>query len=194
MTGRLVVVGTGIGAARLTAEARAAIEAADELLYLIPDAISVHAVRQLNPRSRSLEHCYIEGEHHREAYGRMVEAILEPVRAGRNVCAAFYGHPGVFVLPSHEAVKQARLEGFEATMLPGISPRTACSPTSVSTRPRRTARATRRPGSSSGVPRSSRGRRSSCGRSAWSAPPTTRPKPSRRGSPSSSTSSGALPR
>ena len=121
MTGRLVVVGTGIGAARLTAEARAAIEAADELLYLIPDAISVHAVGQLNPRSRSLEHCYVEGEHRREAYARMVEAILEPVRAGRNVCAAFYGHPGVFVLPSHEAVKQARAEGFEATMLPGIS-------------------------------------------------------------------------
>ena len=51
----------------------------------------------------------------------MVEAILDPVRDGRNVCAAFYGHPGVFVLPSHEAVKQARSEGFEAMMLPGIS-------------------------------------------------------------------------
>ena len=76
MTGRLVVVGTGIGAARLTDEARAAIEAADELLYLIPDAISVHAVRQLNPRARSLEHCYVEGEHRRAAYARMVETIL----------------------------------------------------------------------------------------------------------------------
>ena len=75
MTGRLVVVGTGIGAARLTAEARAAIEAADELLYLIPDPVSVHAVGQLNPRSRSLEHCYVEGEHRRKAYARMVETI-----------------------------------------------------------------------------------------------------------------------
>jgi len=121
VTGRLVVVGTGIGAARLTAEARAAIEAADELLYLIPDPVSVHAVGQLNPRSRSLEHCYVEGEHRRNAYARMVETILAPVRDGRNVCAAFYGHPGVFVLPSHEAVKQARSEGFEAMMLPGIS-------------------------------------------------------------------------
>ena len=156
MTGRLVVVGTGIGAARLTAEARAAIEAADELLYLIPDAISVHAVGQLNPRARSLADCYVEGEHRRKAYARMVETILDPVRAGRNVCAAFYGHPGVFVLPSHEAVKQARAGGVRGddaardlgrglpVRRPGRRPR-----------PRRAARATRRPDSSSAVPRSS---------------------------------------
>ena len=121
MTGSLVVVGTGIGAARLTAEARAAIEAADQVLHLIPDPVSIRAVEQLNARSRSLGDCYVEGEHRRAAYARMVEAILEPVRAGERVCAAFYGHPGVFSLPPHEAIKQARLEGFEATMLPGIS-------------------------------------------------------------------------
>ena len=121
MTGSLVVVGTGIGPARLTAEARAAIQAADQVLHLIPDPISVLAVEQLNTRARSLEHCYVEGEHRRAAYARMVEEILEPVRAGERLCAAFYGHPGVFVLPSHDAVKQARREGFEAVMLPGIS-------------------------------------------------------------------------
>jgi uncharacterized protein YabN with tetrapyrrole methylase and pyrophosphatase domain len=121
VTGSLVVVGTGIGAAQLTAEARAAIEAADEVLYLIPDPISIYAVEQLNAHSRSLEHCYVEGEHRREAYARMVEAMLEPVRRGRRVCAAFYGHPGVFVHPTHEAVKRARTEGFPAQMLPGIS-------------------------------------------------------------------------
>lgn len=121
MTGRLVVAGTGIGAARLTLEARAAIEAADEVLYLVPDAITVHAIEQLNPRASSLEHCYVEGEHRRAAYARMVESILEPVRAGSHVCAAFYGHPGVFALPTHDAVAQARREGFPAEMLPGIS-------------------------------------------------------------------------
>jgi uncharacterized protein YabN with tetrapyrrole methylase and pyrophosphatase domain len=121
LTGSLVVVGTGIGAARLTAEARAAIEAADEVLYLVPDSISTHAIVQLNARSSSLEHCYVWGEHSHAASTRMVEAILARVRDGRSVCAAFYGHPGVFVLPSHEAVKQARREGFDATMLPGVS-------------------------------------------------------------------------
>ena len=120
--GSLVVVGTGIGVARLTAEARAAIAAADEVLYLIPDPISVHAVEAAEPAlALTREHCYVEGEHRREAYARMVEAILEPVRAGRSVCAAFYGHPGVFVLPSHEAVKQARRRASTPTMLPGIS-------------------------------------------------------------------------
>ena len=99
LTGSLVVVGTGIGAARLTIEARAAIEAADQVLHLIPDPISVAAVERMNARSRSLGDCYVEGEHRRAAYARMVEAILEPVRAGERVCAGFYGHPGIFVLP-----------------------------------------------------------------------------------------------
>ena len=121
MTGSLLVVGTGIGAARITAEARAAIEAADQVLYLVPDPISVYAIEALNGSSTSLEHCYVEGEHRRAAYARMVEAIMAPVREGASVCAAFYGHPGVFVLPSHDAIKQARSEGFAAEMLPGIS-------------------------------------------------------------------------
>jgi uncharacterized protein YabN with tetrapyrrole methylase and pyrophosphatase domain len=121
VTGSLVVVGTGIGAAQLTLEARAAIEGAGEVLYLIPDPVSVAAVEQLNSCTSSLASCYVEGEHRRAAYARMVEAILDPVRRGTRVCAAFYGHPGVFVLPSHRAVQQARAEGFEARMLPGIS-------------------------------------------------------------------------
>ena len=65
--------------------------------------------------------CYEEGASHRAAYERMAEAILEPVRAGKRVCAVFYGHPGVFVLPSHDAISRARAEGFDATMLPGVS-------------------------------------------------------------------------
>jgi hypothetical protein len=43
------------------------------------------------------------------------------VRRGRRVCAAFYGHPGVFVMPAHEAIRRARAEGHEAEMLPGVS-------------------------------------------------------------------------
>jgi uncharacterized protein YabN with tetrapyrrole methylase and pyrophosphatase domain len=37
------------------------------------------------------------------------------------VCAVFYGHPGVFVYPSHRAIERARQEGFAASMCPGIS-------------------------------------------------------------------------
>jgi uncharacterized protein YabN with tetrapyrrole methylase and pyrophosphatase domain len=51
----------------------------------------------------------------------MVGRILSAVRAGLEVCGAFYGHPGVFATPTHRAVWQARREGFHARMLPGIS-------------------------------------------------------------------------
>jgi precorrin-2 methylase len=46
---------------------------------------------------------------------------MTAVREGLNVCAAFYGHPGVFVYASHQSIRLARAEGFEAQMLPGIS-------------------------------------------------------------------------
>jgi Tetrapyrrole (Corrin/Porphyrin) Methylases len=51
----------------------------------------------------------------------MVEEILAPVRNGKRVCAVFYGHPGVYVNPSHEAVRRAREEGYEARMFPAVS-------------------------------------------------------------------------
>jgi uncharacterized protein YabN with tetrapyrrole methylase and pyrophosphatase domain len=47
--------------------------------------------------------------------------MLREVRDGKQVCAAFYGHPGVFVDPSHRAVAQARAEGYPAELLPAIS-------------------------------------------------------------------------
>ena len=121
VSGSLIVVGAGIGFARITLEARAAIAAADEVLYLVPDPVSATGIEALNPSARSLHGLYEEGVSHRAAYERMAEAILEPVRAGKRVCAAFYGHPGVFVLPSHEAISRARAEGFEASMQPGVS-------------------------------------------------------------------------
>ena len=105
----------------MTLEARAAIAAADEVLYLVPDPVSASGIEALNPSARSLHGLYEDGVSHRDAYERMAEAILEPVRAGKRVCAAFYGHPGVFVLPSHDAIARARAEGFDATMLPGVS-------------------------------------------------------------------------
>jgi hypothetical protein len=51
----------------------------------------------------------------------MADTILAEVRAGKTVCAAFYGHPGIFACISHMAIADARAEGFHAEMLPGIS-------------------------------------------------------------------------
>lgn len=41
----------------------------------------------------------------------MIERILQSVRSGGMTCAIFYGHPGVFVYPAHEAIRRARAEG-----------------------------------------------------------------------------------
>ncbi|KAF2233842.1 hypothetical protein EV356DRAFT_416528, partial [Viridothelium virens] len=47
--------------------------------------------------------------------------MLREVRNGFYVVGVFYGHPGIFVNPSHRAIAIARQEGHQAFMLPGIS-------------------------------------------------------------------------
>lgn len=51
----------------------------------------------------------------------MAEIMLESVREGNLTVAVFYGHPGVFVTPTHRAIYIAREEGFSAKMIPGVS-------------------------------------------------------------------------
>lgn len=120
--GALTVVGTGIQIGlQLTPESRAAIDAADELLYLNAEPLADRWLASLHPHARSLASLYRVGAERDEVYEAIVEAVLEPVRAGGRICAAFYGHPGVFVRPSHEAIRRARDEGFAARMLPAVS-------------------------------------------------------------------------
>ncbi len=120
--GSLIVVGTGIQfAGQMTIEARAHIKQAEKVLFLVFDPITADWIKDINPSAESLYPCYQQGESRMIAYERMIERILCEVRKGLRVCAAFYGHPGVFVYPSHAAIKQARLEGYSVKMLPGIS-------------------------------------------------------------------------
>lgn len=120
--GSLIVVGTGIRLAQqCTPEARDAIEAADVVFAVVPDAIAEHWLGTLNTNLVSLQPFYGGERTRAETYEAMTDAIVDGVRAGKRVCAVFYGHPGVFVTPSHEAVRRARAEGFDAHLLPGIS-------------------------------------------------------------------------
>jgi uncharacterized protein YabN with tetrapyrrole methylase and pyrophosphatase domain len=120
--GSLTIVGTGIQlGVHLTPEARAAIEQADEVLFVVADTLTAAWLQELNPKARSLASLYSPGKYRLDTYNEMVEEILAGVRAGKDVCVAFYGHPGVFVYPGHEAVGRARAEGFSARMLPAIS-------------------------------------------------------------------------
>jgi uncharacterized protein YabN with tetrapyrrole methylase and pyrophosphatase domain len=120
--GSLTIVGSGIQAVRqFTLESKQAIEQADKVLYLVTDPISEMWIEKMNPNSESLMHYYTQGKSRFDTYKEMTANILKYVREGLNVCAIFYGHPGVFVAPSREAIKIAQNEGFDAHMLPGIS-------------------------------------------------------------------------
>jgi uncharacterized protein YabN with tetrapyrrole methylase and pyrophosphatase domain len=121
-SGSLTVVGTGIQlGTHLTREARVLLESADVVLSVVAEPGMQAVLEDLNPQTQSLHHLYEVGESRREAYAAMAEEILRHVREGKNVVAAFYGHPGVFVAPSHEAIRMARAEGYRATMLPAVS-------------------------------------------------------------------------
>jgi uncharacterized protein YabN with tetrapyrrole methylase and pyrophosphatase domain len=85
------------------------------------DPVTQRWLSRLNANTVSLQTHYRRGKSRLRSYEEMVEAILTAVRAGKKVCAAFYGHPGIFVRPSHRAIERARAEGFEARMLPGVS-------------------------------------------------------------------------
>src|SRR5262245_45102016 len=120
--GSLTIVGTGIQVnVQTTPEARAAIEQAEKVLYLVANRPTGYWIGRLNPTAESLEHFYEPGKNRFVAYQVIVDHILMYVRQELRVCVVFYGHPGVFVYSSHEAIRRARDAGFAARMLPGIS-------------------------------------------------------------------------
>src|SRR5215210_7816051 len=101
--GQLVVVGTGLRTTgHLTTEAIAWVQAADKVLYVVGDPVAEEVLHSLNPDgAESLQGLYDEGKQRLQTYHEMVDRILRNVRSGLRTCAAFYGHPGVFVYPSH---------------------------------------------------------------------------------------------
>ena len=120
--GSLVVVGTGIKAVtQTTLESVAAIESADVLYYSVADPTTEHWLRKLQPNAISLTPLYGINKDRRVTYAEMVQTIVGAVRGGARVCAAYYGHPGVFADPAHRAIAVLRSEGFSARMLPGVS-------------------------------------------------------------------------
>jgi Protein containing tetrapyrrole methyltransferase domain and MazG-like (predicted pyrophosphatase) domain len=121
--GSLIVVGTGIRTVgHLTMEAVAWIRQADRVLYVVGDPVAEAMLKDLNPAgAESLTGMYAVGKPRIQTYNEMVDRTLECVRAGMLTCMACYGHPGVFVYPSHESIRRARAEGYSARMLPGIS-------------------------------------------------------------------------
>jgi uncharacterized protein YabN with tetrapyrrole methylase and pyrophosphatase domain len=123
--GSLVFVGTGLQlAGQISVLSRSYIENADRVFSIVPDGFAEQWLISLNPNHTSLQSYYSQGDevkNRRDTYKQMVEAMLVAVRRGEQVVCALYGHPGVFACVSHLAIAQARAEGFESYMEPGIS-------------------------------------------------------------------------
>lgn len=120
--GSLACVGTGMMlGAHIGPRARSTIEQADVVFAAVSDPLVELWVQQMHHDVRSLQPFYREGKSRYDTYREMVEAMLAEVRAGKRVCGAFYGHPGVFARVPHDAIAQARREGYGASMEPGVS-------------------------------------------------------------------------
>ncbi|KAG8683510.1 hypothetical protein FRC08_014248, partial [Ceratobasidium sp. 394] len=121
--GSLTIAGSGIaGVSHMTLQTLSYLKSADKVYYIVCDAVT-EAFIQDNSKGNyfGLSAFYDKDKHRYKSYVQMSEAMLKDVRAGQDVLGIFYGHPGVFVSPSHRALTLARREGYDAKMLPGIS-------------------------------------------------------------------------
>lgn len=120
--GTLVIVGTGITVAgQLTTIAKNHIKQADIVYAAVPNEPGIAFIRSLNANTHTLTDLYQLGKSRLKTYQEMIDRILVAVEAGNKVCAAFYGHPGVFVDPTHKAMTYLKDKGYSVKMEPGIS-------------------------------------------------------------------------
>ena len=121
--GELIIVGSGIvGDAHLTIESKKEIELSDVVYYCVADKFTEELVIELTgQKAISLHDLYRPEKLRRQTYHEMAEQLLSDVRNGNRVCGVFYGHPGVFAYPTHQAIRLARAEGYQAKMLPAVS-------------------------------------------------------------------------
>ncbi|ABC29919.1 conserved hypothetical protein [Hahella chejuensis KCTC 2396] len=118
--GELIILGTGIETIGVSVGDIRLIEEADKVLYCVADPATVVWLKQLRPDALDLYVLYGEDKVRYTTYMQMTEAQLYWVREGLKVVVVFYGHPGVFVLSTHRAIKLARREGYKATMKAGV--------------------------------------------------------------------------
>lgn len=121
-SGSLTIAGAGIRPGlHATRESIARIRSADKVLYLLAEITPITWLEELNPSAEPLDDLYRADRPFAEIYEDIVGRILDHVRKPQEVCVVFYGHPSVFDRTSHDAVRRARAEGFEARILPGIT-------------------------------------------------------------------------
>ena len=120
--GILAVVGSGIKAVcDFTTEAISLIKHADKVFYCVADPVTEVYIKSLSPDAQDLYVFYSNNKERYHTYVQMAEVMLREVRKGLKVVTVYYGHPGVFVLPSHRAVQIARKQGLRAFLVPAVS-------------------------------------------------------------------------
>jgi len=120
--GRLACVGLGMTlGSHLTPLARSHIVQADVVFAALSDAIAEEWLKRMHPDVRSLQPYYAEGKPRMQTYREWVALMMAELRAGKRVCGVFYGHPGIFAWSPHKVIEEARAEGYDAHMEPGIS-------------------------------------------------------------------------
>jgi uncharacterized protein YabN with tetrapyrrole methylase and pyrophosphatase domain len=118
----LTVVGSGIKfLSHLTNEAKIYMEQSDKILYLVNEPAMKEWIKNKFPYSESLDTLYVSHHLRSHCYRAIKDYILSHLYQQQRVCVVIYGHPTVFSQPALEAVKQAKQEGYDAIILPGIS-------------------------------------------------------------------------
>ncbi|NVJ50494.1 MAG: methylase [Gammaproteobacteria bacterium] len=120
--GYLYVVGTGLNTLNhITQEAKRHIAQSEHVFHLVPDPLGLSLLKSLNSNLHYLGDCYALTTDRIAAYQLMVKRVMTQLTTAHKVCVVFYGHPGIFVSPSHALIQQAKEQGYVAQMLPGIS-------------------------------------------------------------------------
>ncbi|HKM83844.1 MAG TPA: SAM-dependent methyltransferase, partial [Candidatus Acidoferrum sp.] len=100
--GSLTIIGTGIKAVgQITSEGQHYLEQAQKVLYLVADPVTERWIKRLNHTAESLYGYYGDDKPRSKTYQEMADRIVYYVRKNIHVCAAFYGHPGIFVVIAH---------------------------------------------------------------------------------------------
>jgi hypothetical protein len=137
MTGTLIVVGSGIqSVGHITLEAQGWIKSADKVLYAVVDPVTAAYIKMIaKPGSEPEDLKDYYPDHLTNPYPEQItdtvvaniaNRIVYWVNQGLNVCAVFYGHPGMLVDPAHKVMVWARNQSLGhdqslGRMLPGIS-------------------------------------------------------------------------
>lgn len=118
----LIIVGSGIKfMSHLTIEAKACIEQADKVLYLVNEPAMQEWIQQTNPTAESLDPLYTKNLLRNDNYLLIARYIIENLKNFQTLCVVMYGHPTVFVQPSIYAAKAAIKDQYNVIIMPGIS-------------------------------------------------------------------------